>query len=169
MFDTQRLQSHVHQNWNDAIIPSLVDYIRIPNKSPAYDAEWAAHGYMDDAVRLMETWARQRLAALPGATLEVVRLTGRTPVIFIEIAHVLRSTYGLTREMIVKRLEAVLRLPAITGDLDLLSAALDIHRQRGVGLPDALLAAQALQSGPTQIVSFDRGFDRIPGVTRVTP
>ena len=92
-----------------------------------------------------------------------------TPVIFIEIAHVLRSTYGLTREMIVKRLEAVLRLPAMTGDLDLLSAALDIHRQRGVGLPDALLAAQALQSGPTQIVSFDRGFDRIPGVTRITP
>jgi acetylornithine deacetylase/succinyl-diaminopimelate desuccinylase-like protein len=85
MFDTQRLQSHVHQNWNDAIIPSLVDYIRIPNKSPAYDAEWAAHGYMDDAVRLMETWARQRLAALPGATLEVVRLAGRTPVIFIEV------------------------------------------------------------------------------------
>lgn len=85
MFDTQRLQSHVHQNWNDAIIPSLVDYIRIPNKSPAYDAEWAAHGYMDDAVRLMEAWARQRLAALPGATLEVVRLTGRTPVIFIEV------------------------------------------------------------------------------------
>ena len=92
-----------------------------------------------------------------------------TPVIFIEIAHVLRSTYGLTREMIVKRLEAVLRLPAITGDLDLLSAALDIHRQRGVGLPDALLAAQALQSGLTQIVSFDRGFDRILGVTRITP
>ncbi len=85
MFDTQRLQSHVHQNWNDAIIPSLVDYIRIPNKSPAYDAEWAAHGYMDDAVRLMEAWARQRLAALPGATLEVVRLAGRTPVIFIEV------------------------------------------------------------------------------------
>ena len=85
MFDTQRLQSHVHQNWNDAIIPSLVDYIRIPNKSPAYDAEWAAHGYMDDAVRLMETWARQRLAALPGATLEVLRLAGRTPVIFIEV------------------------------------------------------------------------------------
>ena len=92
-----------------------------------------------------------------------------TPVIFIEIAHVLRSTYGLTREMIVKRLEAVLRLPAITGDLDLLSAALDIHRQRGVGLPDALLAAQALQSGLTQIVSFDRGFDHILGVTRITP
>ena len=85
MFDPVRLQSHVHQNWGDAIVPSLVDYIRIPNKSPAYDADWAKHGYMSDAVRLMETWARERLAALPGATLEVVQLEGRTPVILIEV------------------------------------------------------------------------------------
>jgi len=85
MFDPVRLQSHVHQNWGDAIVPSLVDYIRIPNKSPAYDADWAKHGYMDDAVRLMETWARERLSALPGATLEVVQLEGRTPVILIEV------------------------------------------------------------------------------------
>lgn len=85
MFDPVRLQSHVHQNWGDAIVPSLVDYIRIPNKSPAYDADWAKHGYMSDAVRLMESWARERLAALPGATLEVVELEGRTPVILIEV------------------------------------------------------------------------------------
>ena len=85
MFDPVRLQSHVHQNWGDAIVPSLVDYIRIPNKSPAYDADWAKHGYMNDAVRLMEKWARERLAALPGATLEVVQLEGRTPVILIEV------------------------------------------------------------------------------------
>jgi acetylornithine deacetylase/succinyl-diaminopimelate desuccinylase-like protein len=85
MFDPARLQSHVHQNWGDAIVPSLVDYIRIPNKSPAYDADWAKHGYMSDAVRLMETWARERLSALPGATLEVVQLEGRTPVILIEV------------------------------------------------------------------------------------
>jgi acetylornithine deacetylase/succinyl-diaminopimelate desuccinylase-like protein len=85
MFDPVRLQSHVQQNWGDAIVPSLVDYIRIPNKSPAYDADWAKHGYMSDAVRLMEKWARERLAALSGATLEVVQLEGRTPVILIEV------------------------------------------------------------------------------------
>jgi acetylornithine deacetylase/succinyl-diaminopimelate desuccinylase-like protein len=85
MFDVQRLHSHVHQNWNDAIIPSLVDYIRIPNKSPAYDPDWAKHGYMEDAVSLMAAWAHERLEALPGSTLEVVRLEGRTPVILIEV------------------------------------------------------------------------------------
>lgn len=92
-----------------------------------------------------------------------------TPFIFTEIAHVLRSYYGFSRVAIADRLGAVLRLPAIVGDLDLLSAALDIHACRGVSIPDALLAAEALQSGITDIVSFDLGFDRIHGVNRVTP
>ena len=47
--------------------------------------DWAAHGYMDEAVALFEGWARERLARLPGATLEIVRLPGRTPLILIEV------------------------------------------------------------------------------------
>ncbi|MCE9521266.1 MAG: peptidase dimerization domain-containing protein [Alphaproteobacteria bacterium] len=85
MLDGARLKKFVGKVWDDAIVPSITEYIRIPNKSPAYDKDWAAHGYMDDAVKLMEAWARARLSSLPGATLEVVRLKGRTPVIFIEI------------------------------------------------------------------------------------
>lgn len=85
MFDTQRLKKHVDGLWGDAIVPSLTDYIRIPNKSPAYDPQWIEHGYMDDAVKLMEAWARREISGLPGATLEVVRLPKRTPVIFIDV------------------------------------------------------------------------------------
>jgi len=85
MFDPARLKKHADANWDDAIVPSLVEYIKIPNKSPAYDADWEKHGYMDDAVKLMEAWARARVSTFPGATLEVVQLKGRTPVIFIEI------------------------------------------------------------------------------------
>src|SRR5574337_160296 len=50
-----------------------------------FDKDWVAHGYMDAAVKLMETWARSKLSQLPGATLEVVRLEGRTPLIYIEV------------------------------------------------------------------------------------
>jgi len=83
--DAQRLKRFVGQMWDDAVVPSLVEYIRIPNKSPSFDRDWAAHGYMDSAVALMAAWARQRIAAIPGALLEVVRLENRTPVILIEI------------------------------------------------------------------------------------
>jgi acetylornithine deacetylase/succinyl-diaminopimelate desuccinylase-like protein len=85
MLDTARLGKFIDQCWGDAIIPALVEYIGIPNKSPAFDPDWAAHGYMDDAVALFEAWARARLPGLPGATLDIVRLPGRTPLLLIEI------------------------------------------------------------------------------------
>jgi acetylornithine deacetylase/succinyl-diaminopimelate desuccinylase-like protein len=71
--------------WDDEIVPVLTDYIRIPNKSPAFDAEWAEHGHMEKAVTMFADWARAKLAQLPGSSLEVVRLERRTPLIFIEI------------------------------------------------------------------------------------
>ena len=69
--------------WNDSIVPALVEYIRIPNKSPAFDAQWREHGHMDRATQLIADWCRTR--AIRGLTVEIVRLEGRTPVIWMEI------------------------------------------------------------------------------------
>jgi acetylornithine deacetylase/succinyl-diaminopimelate desuccinylase-like protein len=88
MLDAKKLGNFVDQCWGDAIVPTLVEYIKIPNKSPAVDPDWAAHGYMDEAVRLFESWARARVALLPGAMLEIVRLPGRTPLMLIEVPGV---------------------------------------------------------------------------------
>ena len=85
MLDIEKLGYFVDRCWSDAIVPTLVEYIKIPNKSPSFDPDWAAHGHMDEAVRLFEGWARERLTALPGATLEIVRLPGRTPLMLIEV------------------------------------------------------------------------------------
>jgi acetylornithine deacetylase/succinyl-diaminopimelate desuccinylase-like protein len=85
MVAVERLQRYVADLWNDEIVPTLIDYIRIPNKSPHFDPKWQEHGYMEQAVVLFETWARSKLSLLPGATLEVVRLPGRTPVILLDI------------------------------------------------------------------------------------
>ncbi|MGH6877137.1 MAG: peptidase M20, partial [Rhizomicrobium sp.] len=80
--DATRLGTFVEQIWEDAAVPALTEYMRIPNKSPAFDPDWEAHGYMRDAVSLMEVWARDHLPK--NATLEIVRLSGRTPLMFIE-------------------------------------------------------------------------------------
>ena len=85
MLDIAKARKFVDQCWGDDIIPTLVEYIKIPNKSPSFDPDWVAHGYMEEAVALFERWARAKLSSLPGATLEVVRLPGRTPVIIIEV------------------------------------------------------------------------------------
>jgi acetylornithine deacetylase/succinyl-diaminopimelate desuccinylase-like protein len=83
--NTAKLKSFVDSMWDDSVVPSLTEYIRIPNKSPAFDPDWEKHGHMRDAVALMERWAREKIAPLKGATLEVVQLPGRTPVIFMDI------------------------------------------------------------------------------------
>ncbi len=83
--DASKLREFVGGLWDDEVVPQITEYIRIPNKSPLFDPQWAEHGYMDDAVTLMERWARAKLQALPGSTLEVVRLPNRTPLIFIDV------------------------------------------------------------------------------------
>ena len=81
---TLQIQSFCDQIWENQIIPELTDYIRIPNKSPAFDPDWQTHGYMDKVVDQFVTWSQQQ--NLKNMTLEVVRLPERTPLIYIEIA-----------------------------------------------------------------------------------
>jgi len=69
------------QIWESEIVPQLTEYIRIPNKSPGYEPNWQAN--MDKAVALIEAWCRKQ--DVRGLQVEVVRLKGRTPVIFMEI------------------------------------------------------------------------------------
>ncbi|HKX35475.1 MAG TPA: M20/M25/M40 family metallo-hydrolase, partial [Rhizorhapis sp.] len=71
--------------WDEDIIPVLTDYIRIPCKSPDFDKDWDKHGHMEQAVILFADWAGTKLRQLPGSSLQVVRLPGRTPLIFIEV------------------------------------------------------------------------------------
>ncbi len=83
--DSSKASGFINTLWDTEIVPTLERYIRIPNKSPAFDPKWQEHGHMDAAVELFADWAREKLKALPGATLEVARLAGRTPLIFIEV------------------------------------------------------------------------------------
>lgn len=81
--DRQRTRRFIEQSWNDSILPALIEYIRIPNKSPAFDPRWHANGYMETAVALLEQWCRKH--ALPDMTVEVARLEGRTPLLLMDI------------------------------------------------------------------------------------
>ncbi len=81
--DTTHANAFTDRIWEQEIVPELTDYIRIPCKSPSFDKEWREHGHMDRAVGLIEAWCRKQ--PLPGLTVEVVRLEGRTPVILMEL------------------------------------------------------------------------------------
>ena len=73
----------IAQFWDSAIVPTLVDYIRIPAKSPHFDKDWAKNGHIEAAVTLAADWCRKH--PVEGMRLEIVRLPDRTPVLFIEV------------------------------------------------------------------------------------
>ena len=81
--EASALGDFAQRRWDEAIVPALTDYIAVPAKSPMFDADWAAHGFIERVVRDAASWVESR--KVPGLTLEVVRLPGRTPVIFFEI------------------------------------------------------------------------------------
>ena len=80
--ETAALAAFTDEAWDRRIVPALTEYIAVPAKSPMFDADWARHGHLDHVVRSAAAWVEAR--KLPGLTLEVVRLEGRTPVIFFE-------------------------------------------------------------------------------------
>jgi acetylornithine deacetylase/succinyl-diaminopimelate desuccinylase-like protein len=90
IMDTQRLQQYVSKTWDESIVPALCEYIRIPNKSPHFDAQWVEHGHMEKAIVLMKNWCDQH--ALPGMKTEIVRLEGRTPLLFTEVPGTARNS-----------------------------------------------------------------------------
>jgi acetylornithine deacetylase/succinyl-diaminopimelate desuccinylase-like protein len=65
------------------VLGALTTYATIPCISPAYDAQWAQNGHIDDAVELLASWARARRMANFNVT--VHRLEGRTPVLVITV------------------------------------------------------------------------------------
>ncbi|MDB5880804.1 MAG: peptidase-like protein [Ramlibacter sp.] len=84
LLDGATALSQVSDQWDRDIVRQLTEYIAIPAKSPGFDKDWAAHGYIETVVRNAAAWIEAQ--KIEGLTLEIVRLPGRTPVLFFEVA-----------------------------------------------------------------------------------
>ncbi|NKQ53403.1 M20/M25/M40 family metallo-hydrolase [Amycolatopsis sp. K13G38] len=69
--------------WRNEVLPSLSDLVRIPALSQAFDQDWAENGHLNAAVEHVRGWIAGR--RLPGATIDVVRLEDRSPVLLIDV------------------------------------------------------------------------------------
>ena len=81
--DPKTTRELVEPTWDETIVPELVEYVKIPNKSPHFDEHWEQNGHMAQAVALIEKWCRAQ--PIEGLRVEVVQLPGRTPLIYMEI------------------------------------------------------------------------------------
>ena len=83
ILDSAVALDQVSAQWDADIVRQLTEYIGIPAKSPTFDSDWQQHGYIDTVMRNAAAWVEAQ--KVEGLTLEVVRLEGRTPVLFFEI------------------------------------------------------------------------------------
>ena len=81
--DTNKLLDDISRQWDADIVPQLIEYVKLPAKSPGFDRDWAKHGFLDAAIEQARKWVAAQHVA--GLTLEVVRTEGRTPVLFFDI------------------------------------------------------------------------------------
>ena len=81
--NTDAIRQFVNTRWDESVVPELIEYIKIPNKSPLFDPDWEAHGYMEQVVAQFTAWSEKQ--GIKDMHLEVVRLPGRTPLIFMDI------------------------------------------------------------------------------------
>jgi acetylornithine deacetylase/succinyl-diaminopimelate desuccinylase-like protein len=81
--EIESTRTFVDKAWQDSILPALVEYVRIPNKSPMFDPDWAAHGHMENAVQLLQAWARTH--APRDSRIEILRLPHRTPLLMVDV------------------------------------------------------------------------------------
>ncbi|WP_341923194.1 M20 family metallopeptidase [Polaromonas sp. YR568] len=83
VLDAAQALSQVSAQWDGDIVKQITDYITIPAKSPSFDADWAGHGHIETVMRNAASWVEAQ--KVEGLQLEIVRLPGRTPVLFFEV------------------------------------------------------------------------------------
>ncbi|WP_183781287.1 M20/M25/M40 family metallo-hydrolase [Prauserella sediminis] len=73
----------VQKTWSEEILPSLSGLVEIPALSPGFDPEWETSGHLDAAIAHVRAWMESR--QIPGATIDVVQLEGRSPVLLLDV------------------------------------------------------------------------------------
>jgi acetylornithine deacetylase/succinyl-diaminopimelate desuccinylase-like protein len=78
------IYEQISKTWDSSIVPQLIEYIKIPNKSPAYDPNWQAHGHMHKAMQLIANWCEQQ--PIKNMKVTILQEEKRTPLLYIDIA-----------------------------------------------------------------------------------
>jgi len=68
--------------WKKAAVPALMEYLRVPAISSAYDADWEAGNSLQDAAELLRRWCEGR--PLAGLTTELISQPGHPPALVID-------------------------------------------------------------------------------------
>jgi predicted nucleic acid-binding protein len=90
--------------------------------------------------------------------------------VVFEAVFVLQRQHAVPRSEIRDALLALIELPGIVlPGKRMFGDVFDLYVERNVSFIDAYHAVLARRLGLNEIVSYDRGLDRVPGIRRVEP
>lgn len=81
--DKKSFEKYIEKMFTYNILPNLMDFIRIPNLSPAYDYNWKTNGLLLKAANLIISYAKS--LNIKNAEINLIQDKGYTPLIFIDI------------------------------------------------------------------------------------
>lgn len=150
---SQALAQVSHQ-WDRSILPQLKDYIAIPAKSPMFAPDWQQQGLLDQVVRNAAQWVEAQKVA--GLKLEILRLPGRTPLLFFEVAGTQENAASRPTVLMYGHLDKQPEFDGWRRDLGPWTPVLDGDKLYGRGGADdgyaiyaSIAAIQALKSQNT--------------------
>ncbi len=112
----------------------------------------------------------EQAAAVFAAAQEGSLVLNVAEIVVAETVWVLQSFYKYPHEAIAQVLSELLANDGIESeDKPGLLAALAFYQAKNVDFADALLAVHARRQGIAEVFSFDRHFDRLPGIVRLAP
>jgi predicted nucleic-acid-binding protein len=120
---------------------------------------WARAYLNDDPVQTRK--ARSALAAARSAGGVFVPL-----LVLAELSWVLRGRWD--RERVLSTIENLLQTRGVVVESPALAwRVLEASRKGAVGFADHLIREIALESGASEVITFDKAFGRMPGVRRL--
>lgn len=81
--DPTKTVRYVDRFFEESVLDELSEFIKIPNKSPAFDKQWESNGYMHQATQRFADWARGALGEM--AQVDEIYVKGRTPLLLIDV------------------------------------------------------------------------------------
>lgn len=90
-----------------------------------------------------------------------------TDLVMAELVYVLESYYKRPRDEVATASRALLALPSVASDHELLLRAIELYEAERLDFADAYICAAAEIGGIGVVASFDRRIDRITTVQRI--
>eukprot|EP00930_Biecheleria_cincta_P005971 TRINITY_DN106941_c0_g1_i1.p1 TRINITY_DN106941_c0_g1~~TRINITY_DN106941_c0_g1_i1.p1 ORF type:complete len:531 (-),score=98.43 TRINITY_DN106941_c0_g1_i1:163-1713(-) len=139
----------VDEEWA-AALPSLQDFVRIPNFSTAFDPEWKTNGLLEKACDFMQSWVLKQ--GIPDLKCEIMKDEGYSPFMIIEIPGTKGSSKAATTFCMYGHLDKQPHGPGWDPDIDPVGGMIRDGKLYGRGAADdgyavysCIIAVKALQ------------------------